>query len=82
MTLHEQLIREGFDPVPRDDRLFDVLPYLTRDRGFELWEKWTDTKVNLVAWKFQDSKFKPQSLEIPRQKIEDALRAHQVLILH
>lgn len=70
MISKEQLIFEGFDLVPRDDRLFDIFPHLTRHRGIELWEKWTESEIELVAVKFQDPRSEPQILKFPRQEIE------------
>lgn len=81
MTLREQLTRDGFDPVPRDDRLFDVFPDLTRHRGIELWEKWSEAEVKLVAIKFQDSKAKPQNLKLRRSQLEEALLRSTVFTL-
>ena len=68
-----QLKEAGFDPVPRDDRLFDVFPGLTRHRGFELWEKWTEKEVELIALRFQDKKPNPQRMKFSRQEIEEKL---------
>lgn len=73
MTLPEQLIRDGFDLVPKDDRLFDIFPQLTRHWGFEVWEKWTDDTIELVAIKFQDPKANPKKMKFPREEIEKKL---------
>lgn len=73
MISSEQLISEGFDLVPRDDRLFDIFPELTRHRGFEVWEKWTADTIELVAVKFQDKKAEPKLLKFSRQEIETRL---------
>lgn len=77
----EELEGQGFNPVPRDDRLFDVFPQLTRDRGFELWEKWSDDEIELVAVKFQDPKVKPKHLKFPRQEIEARLLENSQITL-
>lgn len=63
----------GFHLVPRDDRLFDIFPELTRHRGIEVWEKWTDDTIELVAIKFQDPKAKPKKMKFARKEIENAL---------
>lgn len=43
-----QLRRDYFTRVERDDRLFDVFPLETREKGIELWEKWGEQDVELV----------------------------------
>ncbi|OGY37343.1 MAG: hypothetical protein A3E36_02830 [Candidatus Andersenbacteria bacterium RIFCSPHIGHO2_12_FULL_45_11b] len=40
--------QEGFIRVERDDRLLDVFPKETIEKGVQLWEKWTDTKVEII----------------------------------
>lgn len=73
MISREQLIRDGFTPVPRDDRLFDVFPEFARHRGIELWEKWSAAEVELVAIKFQDPRAEPQRMKFSRQELEAKL---------
>ena len=80
MNYRQKLISEGYYPVPRDDRLFDVFPELTRDRGVELWEKWNLKEIALVQIKHQVPKAKPTYLTMARQKIETALLAGQVIV--
>lgn len=63
----------GYHPVPRDDRLFDILPQLTRHRGIELWEKWTPDTVEFIAIKFQDTRSEPEHISIPRPELEQRL---------
>ena len=73
MILKEQLISEGFDLIPRDDRLFDIFPELTRHRGFEVWEKWNPDTIELIAIKFQDKRAQPKKMKFSRQEIEKKL---------
>lgn len=73
MTLPEQLNREGFHLVPKDDRLFDIFLHLTRHWGIELWEKWTEKEVELIAIKSQDPKAKPKKFKFSRQEIKEKL---------
>lgn len=47
-TLTNQLLSQHFRRVERDDRLLDVFPSETREKGVELWEKWDETKVEIV----------------------------------
>lgn len=67
----------GFHLVPRDDRLFDIFPELTRHRGFEVWEKWTSDTIKLITIKFQDKRAKPKHLKFSRQEIEKRLLQNQ-----
>lgn len=73
MISKEQLINDGFQLVPKDDRLFDIFPEFTRHRGIELWEKWADDTIQLIALKFQDPRAKPRRLTFPRKEIEKKL---------
>lgn len=42
------LISRGFNRVERDDRLLDVFPRETAEKGVELWEKWGPDGVELI----------------------------------
>ncbi|MEK7557202.1 MAG: hypothetical protein AAB538_04465 [Patescibacteria group bacterium] len=77
--MREQLTRDGFTLVPRDNRLFDVFPHLVRHRGFELWEKWDAKEVSLVQIKYQMPKTKPIYLTFRRREVEKALLAGQII---
>ncbi len=39
---------EGFNRVERDDRLLDVFPKETIEKGVEIWEKWTGDQVEIM----------------------------------
>ncbi|MBI1833279.1 MAG: hypothetical protein HYR90_00455 [Candidatus Andersenbacteria bacterium] len=43
-----KLISDGFSLVERDDRLLDVFPRESAEKGVELWEKWTPTEIKIV----------------------------------
>jgi hypothetical protein len=43
-----QTIEDGFSRIERDDRLLDVFPKETLDKGVQLYEKWTDTEVEII----------------------------------
>lgn len=67
----------GFHLVPRDDRLFDVFPHLTREHGVELWEKWTPDTIELILIHFQNPRLKSERISIPRQELEQRLLRNQ-----
>lgn len=46
--MKQQVLKEGFTRVERDDRLLDVLPTQTREKGIELWEKWSPQTVEII----------------------------------
>lgn len=46
--LYNQFIAEGFERVERDDRLLDVFPDETREKGVELWDKWAEDTVEII----------------------------------
>lgn len=74
--MKQQVLKEGFTRVERDDRLLDVLPTQTREKGIELWEKWSPEVVELVRIRLPHDENKVERLSIPRKKIEAALIDH------
>lgn len=69
---------EGFSRIERDDRLLDVFPKETIEKGIELYEQWTDTEVEIV--RIHNAKNVTKHI-FPRGKIEDGLRENNVLLL-
>ncbi len=77
------LEERGFGRVERDDRLLDVFPKETRDRGVELWEKWGEETVEIVRLRvLPDQPKLTRSFRIPRKRLEEALLASEALSLN
>lgn len=77
----KKLLNQGYDRVERDDRLVDVFPLETSEKGIELWQKWVNKNVFLVRI---HEPMNPQSTAqytISKAKIEQALRSNIRLIL-
>jgi len=77
----QTLYQEGFSRVERDDRLLDVLPGQTREKGIELWEKWNTENIEIIQLRLP---FKPQkatSYTLPRNQIERLLKTNQTVSL-
>jgi hypothetical protein len=79
--LRSQLAAEGFYRVERDDRLLDVFPTETREKGIELWEKWLEDTVELVRICEPFTPPTSARFTIPRATVEKALRENRVLRL-
>lgn len=62
----------GYRRVERDDRLFDVFPSETRERGVELWELWGPHEISLVKVELPYKK-DPIAYTISRPDHEKAL---------
>ena len=46
--LLEHLREAEYRRIERDDRLLDVFPVQTREKGVELWEHWGEHEVHVV----------------------------------
>ncbi|HSX24440.1 MAG TPA: hypothetical protein VLG69_00535 [Candidatus Andersenbacteria bacterium] len=68
----------GFTRIERDDRLLDVFPKETIEKGVELWEKWTDKEVEII--RIHDSKNITKHV-FSREQVENALIKNQILLL-
>lgn len=42
------LYHAGYQRVERDDRLLDVFPAEDREKGIELWERWSPEEVRVL----------------------------------
>lgn len=72
-----QLIDQGFSHVERDDRLLDIFPKATPEKGVELWEKWGKDTVEIV----RIHSGKQSQYQFSRAHIEQALMQQQQLTL-
>lgn len=71
--LYNQFIADGFERVERDDRLLDVFPNETREKGIELWDKWTDDTVEIIRIHLPKGAKSINRHTYPRAEIEQAL---------
>lgn len=80
--MHE-LEEKSYGRVERDDRLLDVFPRETRDKGVELWEKWGEETVEIVRLRvLPDQPKLTQVFQIPRKQLEQALLGGEQLSLN
>lgn len=63
----------GFTRIERDDRLLDVFPTEDREKGIELWEKWTSSDVMILRVRLPFSPRKVDLFRIPRTVFEKSL---------
>lgn len=69
-------IKRGFTRVERDDRLLDVYPKDTREKGIELWQCWDEACVDIVRMHFPYDPTKVTAYRLPREVVEsDLLRS-------
>lgn len=68
-----RLRERGYERIERDDRLLDVFPRETREKGVELWEANTDTTVRLCRVRLPYSLQEVQVFELPRPKLQKLL---------
>ncbi len=79
--LVERLLVNGFERVERDDRLLDIFPTETREKGIELWEHWTSNQIFLLRIRLPYGATKLQLFAAPRQEVEQALLTNTVVRL-
>jgi aspartate aminotransferase-like enzyme len=72
-----ELLKEGFQRVERDDRLHDVFPRQTREKGIELWEKVGKTTVTIVRLREASASQKIQRFVILRPKLVSLLTQYR-----
>lgn len=75
--LKQSLSERGFTRVERDDRLLDILPTHIREKGIELWEKWSSDTVKLVRLRLPYNDKKIERFSLSRKKIKRALLNNQ-----
>lgn len=79
--LHSALLDNGFTRIERDDRLLDLFPQESLEKGVELWEKWDKDVVRLVRIRLPFSEKKIKTYQIPRTILEKALLENSQLKL-
>lgn len=72
------LYQAGYDRIERDDRLLDVFPKESREKGIELWEKWSEHEIKLVRvrWPFDPAKL--ELFTLARGQVESLLQRNLV----
>lgn len=68
-----QLLAANFTRVERDDRLLDIFPLETREKGIELWEKWNEDTVEIIRFHLPYSPKREQAFSFSKEKIETML---------
>jgi hypothetical protein len=79
--LYSELIADGFERVERDDRLLDVFPNETREKGIELWDKWAGDTVEIIRLHLPKGRRGMTRHTIPRNTVEQALQLSRVIEL-
>jgi len=79
--LTKKLIEQGFCRIERDDRLLDVFPTQTREKGIELWEKTDGKQVTITRLRLPYNPQKTQIFTIPRSKLVRALNRNTTINL-
>lgn len=59
--LFRALYLAEYDRVERDDRLLDIFPTQTREKGVELWERWLEHDVRILRVR---QPFDPATVEL------------------
>lgn len=59
--------------IERDDRLLDVFPVETREKGVELWEQWSEHEVHLLRVRLPYDAKKLKLYALARAQLEKLL---------
>jgi hypothetical protein len=76
--LLRQLFAAGYTRVERDDRLLDIFPHEDREKGIELWEKWSEGDVRILRVKLPFAAKKLQLYTFQRSVLEEKLLSNVV----
>ena len=68
----------GFDRVERDDRVLDVFPTQTREKGVELWEQWGKQEVKILRVRLPFNAKKLELFVLARAQLESLLQRNLV----
>lgn len=68
------LYQGRYDRVERDDRLLDIFPKETREKGVELWEQWGEHDVKIVRVRLPFDPDKMELFALARGQLESLLR--------
>ena len=81
LVLTEQLLSQGYQRVERDDRLLDILPTHTREKGIELWEKNESDQVIILRFSLPPDTKKITAHAIPHSRLTKSLQNNTPLLL-
>lgn len=73
VDLYSQFIVKGFERIERDDRMLDIFPNETREKGIELWDKWTKDTVEITRLHLPGGEKGITSHVLSRKEVEKAL---------
>ena len=77
----QKLIVAGYSRVERDNRLLDIFPRETNEKGVELWEKWEENSVHIMRVRLPFSVDAVTQHKLARQEVESALQQNITLPL-
>ena len=81
LVLTAQLLSQGYQRVERDDRLLDILPTHTREKGIELWEKNESDQVIILRFSLPPDTKKITAHSIPHSRLTKSLQNNTPLLL-
>lgn len=73
--------QHGFTRIERDDRLLDIFPAENREKGVELWEKWTSLTTHLLKIRLPYQEKNLKLYNFPRIDIEKSLQTYEERLL-
>lgn len=74
--VYNKLVGEGFERIERDDRMLDIFPNETREKGIELWDKWNEDTVEIIHIHIPKGKKGMSRYSFSRKELEQALMTH------
>lgn len=75
------LFEVGYTRIERDDRLLDVLPDQTREKGVELWERWDKEEVRIVCVRLPFEAESAELFAVLRTELERLLQENKTAVL-
>ena len=76
-ALLEQLREAEYRRIERDDRLLDVFPVETREKGVELWERWIEHEVRLLRVRLPYDAARLKLYALARAQLEKLLMGNE-----
>ncbi len=84
MTYAELILaahQAGYERIERDDRLLDVFPTQTKEKGVELWLHWNSDYVQILRIKHPYHPRATAIHSVPTAILVTALQSNQTLLL-
>ena len=77
-----EVVKEaGFERIERDDRLLDVLPYQTREKGVELWELVKNKDTYLLYLRLPYDAKRQRLYAMPSSELNEQLLQYEEMVL-